>query len=156
MGAEGDTSIVQAIGACHRMSLISAVTERGYMRFMIIDNGSVIADVSIEFLKRLIKRRRPRNLLDRRSWLGSSREESLRFPANAGRNIRLFFLPPYSPDRGPDELVWKHLKADTVSRMAIPIREDFTKKVRGSMRDLQNGARKIISFFQKPSLKYAA
>jgi mRNA-degrading endonuclease RelE of RelBE toxin-antitoxin system len=33
---------------------------------------------------------------------------------------------------------------------------DFTKKVRRSMRDLQNDARKIISFFQKPSLKYAA
>ena len=33
--------------------------------------------------------------------------------------LRLFFLPPYSPDRNPDELVWKHLKADTVGRMTI-------------------------------------
>jgi len=31
--------------------------------------------------------------------------------------LRLFYLPPYSPDRNPDELVWKHLKADTVGRM---------------------------------------
>jgi transposase len=68
----------------------------------------------------------------------------------------LFFLPLYSPDRNPDELVWKHLKADTVGRMAVTGKEDFTKKVRRSMRDLQNDARKIISFFQKPSLKYAA
>ena len=68
----------------------------------------------------------------------------------------LFFLPPYSPDRNPDELVWKHLKADTVGRMAVTSKEDFAKKVRHSMRNLQNDARKIISFFQKPSLKYAA
>jgi len=40
--------------------------------------------------------------------------------------------------------------------MAVTSQEDFMKKVRCSMRDLQNDARKIISFFQKPSLKYAA
>src|ERR1700724_2803068 len=68
----------------------------------------------------------------------------------------LFFLPPYAPDRNPDELVWKHLKADTVGRMAVTSKEDFARKVRRSMRDLQNDARKIISFFQKTSLKYAA
>ena len=54
-GAKGDTPIVQATGARHGMSLISAVTARGHMRFMIIDKGSVNADVFIEFLKRLIK-----------------------------------------------------------------------------------------------------
>ena len=58
-----------------------------------------------------------------------------------GGKLRLFFLPPYSPDRNPDELVWKHLKADTVGRMAMTSKVDFTKKVRRSMRDLQNDAR---------------
>jgi hypothetical protein len=37
------------------MSLISAVTARGHMRFMMIDKASVNVDVFIEFLKRLIK-----------------------------------------------------------------------------------------------------
>src|ERR1700738_545579 len=50
MGAKGDTPIVQATGARHGMSLISAVTSRGHLRFMIIDKGSVNADVFIEFL----------------------------------------------------------------------------------------------------------
>ena len=67
-----------------------------------------------------------------------------------------FYLPPYSPDRNPDELVWKHLKADTVGRMAITHKADFHTKVRASMRQLQNDPEKIRSFYQKPSLKYAA
>ena len=46
-GAKGDTPIVQATGARHGMSLISAVTARGHMRFMIIGKGSVNADVFI-------------------------------------------------------------------------------------------------------------
>jgi hypothetical protein len=36
------------------MSLISAVTSRGHMRFMIKEKGGVNADVFIEFLRRLM------------------------------------------------------------------------------------------------------
>jgi Predicted nucleotide-binding protein containing TIR-like domain len=60
---------------------------------------------------------------------------------------RLFFLPPYSPDRNPDELVWKHLKADTVGRMAVTGKTGFKRKVRSSMRRLQNDPGKIRSFY---------
>ena len=78
------------------------------------------------------------------------------FVDGLGGKLRLFFLPPYSPDRNPDELVWKHLKADTVGRMAVTDKDDFTSKVRSSMRQLQNNQEKIRSFHQKPSLRYAA
>ena len=78
------------------------------------------------------------------------------FVESLNGRLRLFYLPPYSPDRNPDELVWKHLKADTVGRMAITDKPDFKAKVRASMRQLQNDPEKIRSFYQKPSLKYAA
>src|SRR3984893_12605676 len=48
--ADHPAAIVQATGARHGMSLISAVTSRGHLRVMIIDKGSVNADVFIEFL----------------------------------------------------------------------------------------------------------
>jgi hypothetical protein len=48
------------------------------------------------------------------------------------------------------------LKADTVGRMAITSKDDFKAKVRSSMRQLQNNPGKIFSFYQKPSLRYAA
>src|ERR1700716_4278319 len=53
-GQKGETPVVEATGARHGMSLISAITSRGQMRFMIKDRGGVNADVFIEFLKRLI------------------------------------------------------------------------------------------------------
>ena len=74
-----------------------------------------------------------------------------RGPAHIAKKTRAF-----SPDRNPDELVWKHLKADTVGRMTITDKADFKAKVRASMRQLQNDPEKIRSFYQKPSLKYAA
>ena len=155
-GAKGETPIVRAAGARHGMSLISAITSRGHMRFMIIDKGSVNADVFIEFLKRLIKgaERNIFLIVDRGSAHRAKKVGA--FVETLDGKLRLFFLPPYAPDHNPDELVWKHLKADTVGRMATTGKADFETKVRRSMRDLQNDRRKTISFFQMPSLKYAA
>ena len=53
-GKKGQTPVVETTGARHRMSLISAITARGHMRFMIKQKGGVNAEVFIEFLKRLI------------------------------------------------------------------------------------------------------
>jgi transposase len=55
------------------------------------------------------------------------------FVETLGGKLRLFSLPPYAPDRNPDELVWKHLKADTVGRSAIQGYADFKAKVKSSM-----------------------
>ena len=52
--------------------------------------------------------------------------------------------------------VRKHLNGDKVGRMAVSGKEDFKRKVRLSMRQLQNDPKKILSFYQKPSLQYAA
>ena len=62
-------------GARYRMSLISAVTARGHMRFMIKEKGGVNADVFIEFLKRLMlgSRRKIFLIVDRGP--GACREE---------------------------------------------------------------------------------
>src|SRR5277367_6535935 len=78
------------------------------------------------------------------------------FVETLGGQLMLFFLPPYSPDRNPGELVWKHLKADTVGRMATTSKVDFKKKVAASMRSLQKRPDKISAFYRKPSLRYAA
>lgn len=155
-GKRGETPVVETTGARHRMSLISAITARGHMRFMIKEKGGVNAEVFIEFLKRLITgAKRPIILIVDRGPAHIAKKTKA-FVESLNGKLRLFYLPPYSPDRNPDELVWKHLKADTVGRMAITNKADFTTKVRSSMRQLQSDPEKIRSFYQKPSLKYAA
>src|ERR1700730_16734914 len=53
-GKKGETPIVETTGARHAMSLISAITSKGHMRFMVKEKGGVNAGVFIEFLKRLL------------------------------------------------------------------------------------------------------
>jgi transposase len=155
-GKKGETPIVASTGARYRMSLISAVTSRGHMRFMIKEKGGVNADVFIEFLKRLMVGAKNKIFLIVDRGPAHIAKKTKAFVARLGRALRLFYLPPYSPDKNPDELVWKHLKADTVGRTSITSLADFKNKVKSSMLSLQRNPQKIRSFFQKPSLKYAA
>jgi transposase len=125
------------------------------MRFMIKDKGGVNAAVFIEFLKRLlVGATRPIFLIVDRGPAHRAKKTQA-FVETLGGKLRLFFLPPYSPDTNPDELVWKHLKADTVGRMVTTNKADFKSKVVSSMRSLQKRPEKIRAFYQKPSLKYA-
>ena len=155
-GKKGETPIVEATGARHGLSLISAITSKGKMRFMIKEKGGVNAGVFIEFLKRLmVGATRPIYLIVDRGPAHRAKKTKA-FVETLGGKLKLFFLPPYSPDRNPDELVWKHLKADTVGKMVTTSKDDFKKKVVASMRSLQKRPEKISAFYQKPSLKYAA
>jgi transposase len=155
-GKKGETPIVLATGARHGMSLISAITSKGHMRFMIKETGGVNADVFIEFLKRLLTGAKRRIFLIVDRGPAHRAKKTKAFVETLGGKLKLYYLPPYSPDRNPDELVWKHLKADTVGRMVVTGKADFKSKVVSSMRSLQRNPRKICSFFQKPSLQYAA
>jgi transposase len=155
-GKKGETPVVQATGARYGMSLISAVTARGHMRFMIKEKGGVNAAVFIEFLKRLLMGATGPIFLIVDRGPAHRAKKTKAFVETLGGKLRLFFLPPYSPDRNPDELVWKHLKADTVGRSAIQSYPDFKAKVKSSMHSLQRNAEKIRAFFQKDTLKYAA
>ena len=155
-GKKGDTPIVESTGARHGLSLISAITSKGHMRFMIKEKGGVNAAVFIEFLKRLLVGATKPIFVIVDQGPAHRAKKTKAFVETLGGKLRLFYLPPYSPDRNPDELVWKHLKADTVGRMAITDKADFKSEVVSSMRSLQNNPDKIRAFYQKPSLKYAA
>src|ERR1700720_3658432 len=65
-----------------------------------------------------------------------------------GSRLKLFYLPAYSPDRNPDELVWKHLKADTVGRMVTTSKADFKSNVVSSMRSLEKLQRESAPSFR--------
>ena len=113
-GKKGETPVVETTGARHAIQPdFGDFHEKGRMRFMVKPTGGVNADVFIEFLKRLLvgATRRIFLIVDRGPAHRAKKTKA--FVETLGGRLRLFFLPPYSPDRNPDELVWKHLKADT-------------------------------------------
>ena len=84
--------------------------------------GGVGARVFIEFLKRLMHGRRRAVFLvvdghsSHRSKSAKTYVESLR------GKLKLFFLPPYSPELNPDEFVWNDVKNNGVGRTLVTAR----------------------------------
>ncbi len=151
----GRTPLVRV---CHRrakLSLISAVTNRGGLRWMVVD-GAVNAPTFIRFLQRLVRdaRRKVLLILDRlkahrarltRDWLAQHRSE-----------IEVHYLPPYSPELNPDEGVNADL-TQSVPRMAPARSQQQLKRATIShMRSLSKRPKRIRAIFRHQQFRYAA
>jgi transposase len=151
----GRTPVVRV---CHRragLSLISAVTNRGEVRWMVLD-GAVNAPALLRFLARLIRdaRRKVFLILDRlrvhrarqvQDWLATRRAR-----------IELFYLPAYSPDLNPDEGVNADLKQAVPREAPARSKPQLKRAVISHMRRLAKKPNRIRSVFHHPQFRYAA
>lgn len=154
-GIKGQTPVVTSTGSRFGLSLISAITSKGHMRFMVVEGG-VDSEVFIKFLKRLLTGAKRKIFLIVDNGTAHKSKKTKEFVESQKDHLELFYLPPYSPELNPDELVWNHLKTHTTGRSTVSDKNDFKKKVTRSMKSLQNNRDKIKSFFGKESLRYAA
>jgi transposase len=151
----GRTPLVRV---CHRrakLSLLSAVTNRGELRWMVVD-GAVNAPAFIRFLQRLIRdaRRKVVLILDRlqahrarltRDWLAQHRSE-----------IEVHYLPPYSPELNPDEGVNADLKQAVPRRAPARSQQQLKRATISHMRSLSNRPKRIRAIFRHQQFRYAA
>jgi transposase len=116
-GIKGQTPVVRTSGPRSSVNMISAVSARGRLRFMLAE-GKVHGPVFTEFLKRLMQGAcRPVFLiLDGGSYHHSRPVKD--YVASLDGKLRLFFLPPNSPERNPDEQAWNHVKHHGVAKAA--------------------------------------
>lgn len=151
----GRTPVVRTTGARFGLNMISAISPRGDMRFMIV-KGRMSAAKFRKFLERLLHRaRRPIFLIV--DGHPTHRAATVkRFVTSTKGKLRLFCLPPYSPELNPDELVWNNLKNQGVGRRSITGPDHLRRVVIGHLRSLQKSPETIRGFFREAHTRYAA
>ena len=103
-GEKGKTPIVMTTGARFSLNMISAISPRGHLRFM-VTKDRVNADVFIDFLKRLVYRaERPIYLIVNGHPTHTAKKVKQYIELTNGM-LTLYFLPAYSPKLNPDESV---------------------------------------------------
>ncbi len=151
----GNTPVVHTTGARFGLNLISAVSPRGELRFMIV-KGRMTAAKFIEFLKRLLHGfDRPIYLIVDGHPTHRAQKVKKFVQATDGR-LHLFYLPPYSPELNPDELVWRNLKVHGIGRSAITGPDQLKRVVLGHLRSLQKRVETVRALFRDPHVRYAA
>lgn len=153
-GKRGKTPVVSSTGARFGANLISAISAQGELRFM-VTKGRVTAGVFIEFLRRLlVNASKPVFVIVDRHPTHVAKSVA-RFVASQAGKLALFFLPPYSPELNPDELVWNDLKAQCTGRKVITSLTQLRQMIMSHMRQLQKLPALVRSFFHAPTTRYA-
>jgi len=150
---KGKTPIVKTTGARFRVNMVSAISAKGTLRFMVTEKG-MTAPLFIEFLERLIKgQNKPIYLIVDGHPVHKSKMVS-RFVDSTNGMLELHFLPGYSPELNPDELVWNHIKRHTVGRKTITGPDQFKSIVRNALKSLSRLPKIVQGFFGTPELAY--
>lgn len=151
----GQTPVVKRTGQRFSLNMISAVSPKGQLRFM-VTRKKIAASVFIEFLKRLMHGWEKAIFLivdghpTHRARLVKTFLETMK------GKLKLFYLPSYSPELNPDEYVWNDVKNNAVGRSIITNTKNLRSAVTSRLRYLQKNPKHVRTFFQSHTTRYAA
>lgn len=152
---QGHTPVVRVNHKRHGLSIISAVTNRGTMRWKIFD-GALNAGILIDFMRRLARDagRKVYLILDNlrvhhskpvKTWLAAHKDR-----------IEVFYLPSYSPELNPDEMANADLKQAVTKLAPARTKQQLVKAAARHLRSVQRQPDRIKRYFEHEPVRYAA
>ena len=150
---KGQPPVLKVETKRERVNMISAITNKGSVRFMVYD-GTMTQHKLLDFMRRLIagSPRKVFFVLDNlrvhhgkivAAWLEKHKDR-----------IEVFFLPPYSPEINPDEYLNHALKLNVHSGNHPRSKKDLTHKIHSFMRHLQHAKSSVKAFFSNKKLHF--
>jgi transposase len=157
-GRRGQTPVVLGTGQRFRCNMISAITNRGRLAFMIF-RQRFTARVFLNFLGRLLrlmrKSRRKVFLIVDGHPVHKSRSVG-RWLAEHREQIQIFQLPSYSPELNPDELLNQDVKTNALGRVRPVNVQEMMDNVRSYLRITQARPKLVKNYFRERHVQYAA
>ena len=152
---KGRTPVVARTAKRRTQSMISAVSNRGLMRFMLFD-GALNAARFIAFLRRLIKDADQKLVLIVDNLKVHHAKPVKAWVAAHAHEIELCYLPAYAPDHNPDEYLNNDLKQKLRQKLQPASKQELVKGTRSVLRAIQRSPERIRSYFTPEPVRYAA
>jgi transposase len=154
-GLKGQTPVIPGTGQRFSVNMISAITNRGQMSFMVYEETFRVSTF-LKFLKRLVKHAGGKVFLiidghpvHRAKLVQKWRAEHL-------GELEIFYLPGYSPELNPDELWNQDLKSNALGRRRPRTKAELAADARSYARSTQRRPEAVRSYFQEEYVRYAA
>src|SRR5215218_3606696 len=151
----GHTPVVRRPAKRFSQSMISSLTNRGKLRFMIYE-GALKAPIFLNFLRRLVREavRKLFVIVDNLPVHRAHRVTA--WVQDHADRIELCYLPSYAPEHNPDEFLNNDLKQAMARRRTPRDKAALKSGLTSYMRSLQQCPAKVRAFFQAPTVRYAA
>ncbi|MEV6982582.1 IS630 family transposase [Sphaerisporangium sp. NPDC051017] len=149
----GQTPIVSGTGNRRSINMISTVNTRGKLHFSFVE-GKLDSAAFIDYLKKLLHDVLGKIFLIVDGHPAHRSAQTKAFVKSTKGRLRLFFLPPYSPQLNPDEWVWKNIKHDHIGRMIVRSVEELRDGIEKAVTRLQKTPELVQAFFRDRDLLY--
>jgi transposase len=154
-GRKGKTPVVWGTGQRFRCNIISTLTNQGVLRFRVFQEN-FNSQVFIDFMRRLVwdRGKKVYLIVDRhpvhtsgkgRGWVDRHQAE-----------VRLVYLPPYSPELNPGESLNQDVKAKAAGRWRPSTRGQMMGNLRSYLRSTQKSQDMVRRYFHAAPVCYAA
>ena len=157
-GRRGQTPVVWGTGQRFRCNMISSITNRGQLAFMVF-RERFTSRVFLNFLRRLVrlshKKRRKIFLIADGHPVHRARPVARWLTAHTAQ-VRIYWLPSYSPELNPDELLNQDVKTNALGRIRPLDIGEMVGHVRSYLRITQGHPSAVRRYFRGPHVQYAA
>jgi len=153
-GRRGQTPIIPGTGKRFGCNMISTITNYGRLSFMVFKQNFQ-ADVFIEFLRRLIRQSNKKVFLIIDGHPVHRSGKVKKWLKKNEKNIRQFFLPGYSPELNPDEILNQDVKSNAVGRKRAKNQKELISNVRGYLWSRQRKPHIVRNYFHEKHVQYA-
>ena len=152
---KGQTPIVLGSGNRFGCNMISSISNRGTLRFMVFTDR-FNSKVMLRFLKRLLKQMERKVFLIVDGHPVHRGRAVKKFVDEREDQIKMFHLPAYSPELNPDEMLNQDVKTNAVRRKPTVTQSGMVRNLRGYLHSRQRQPELVKRYFHAPTVRYAA
>jgi transposase len=151
---KGKTPVIKKPGKRVRVNMISAVTNKGHVRFMVYSD-KMNQQKLITFFKRLIKSTKGKVFVIMDNLKVHHGKILKEWASDNSDEIELFYIPSYAPELNPDEYLNRDLKKNVNNKGFAKNLDKLKKNLNSFMRSIQKQPHRVISYFNSSGIRYA-
>lgn len=152
---KGQTPVIKRTGQRFSLNMISSISNRGHLQFMIID-GRFNSEVFQKYLKQMIKYSKQKIYFITDGHPAHKTKKLNQWIAENKSKIKIFFLPPYSPELNPQEYLNQDIKTNVIGKKRPINKEQMKNNVKQFMKKRKNDRKQVQKYFHEKHVRYAA
>lgn len=151
----GQTPVIKKTGQRFSLNMISAISNKGYLQFMIID-GRFNSEVFERFLKQMVKYSKQKIFFVTDGHPAHKTKKLNEWLMQNTKRIEVFFLPSYSPELNPQEYVNQDVKTNIIGRKRPVNKAQMKSNVEDFMYHRKKDKKQVQKYFHQKHVRYAA
>ena len=151
---KGKTPVVKSTGQRFSLNMISAISNKGHLQFMLIERFN--GEVFIGFLKRMIRYSKQKIFFVTDGHPAHKTKKLKAWLEENNSRIEVFFIPPYSPELNAQEYLNQDVKTNVIGKRRPINKAEMRANVENFMNERRRNKRQVQKYFHAEHVRYAA